>query len=402
MGQVMSHYWFPVLLTDELSVPDGPPKRVRLLGRDLVAFRDTRGAVGLLDEKCSHRGASLVLGRNENCGLRCIYHGWKYDVTGQVLEVPTEPSAGSERLRASVTHPAYVTHEAGGIIWAYVGEDLPAPVPPLTEWTSMDSDQLVITKVRQRCNWLQAIEGAIDPAHLSFLHHDAFASNMSLVATAGDEVTVKYHDTEYGFLMGIIRDPEAQPERYQHVVANPLVLPSTVLTSLNDDRGTSGIFVPVDDENTFVYTVTYGRGGPIDRDGVIRMRGMRPGIDVNQDYESARTVDNQWLQDRGAMDRGESYSGLGGLTLEDVAIGESQGPIRSRERERLGPADIAIAHLRHVLFETLDQVAGGEAPRGSRAGANLSEVRSRSGLLERSRSWVEVVDPAAEPAQQRI
>lgn len=394
MGSLMSDYWFPVLLADELETHGGPPKRVRLLGRDLVAFRDTEGRIGILDEYCSHRGASLALGRNEDCGLRCLYHGWKYGADGEVQEIPTEPVSRQAHLRASVRHPAYASHEAGGLIWARLGELEGEFSPPPFIWTALPSEQVVVTKILQRCNWLQALEGAMDPAHLEVLHHDAFQSDISFVTSPADSLAVRYKDTEYGFVMGIIRDADDASDGHRHVTANPFVMPSTVLTSLNKSRGTSGLFVPVDDENTFVYTVTFSYDEPIDREEILKMRGMRMGVDVDERYESARCAANGWLQDREAMARGDSYSGLGGITLEDVAIGESQGPIRSRQREHLGPLDLAIAHLRQVYLEEIQETANGDGARRRRRpdGPEVKRLRSRTGLVEAEQSWFEVMN----------
>ena len=395
-GSLMSRYWFPVLLAEELDRPGGEPRKVRLLGRDLVAFRDTEGRVGILDQYCSHRGASLALARNEDCGLRCLYHGWKYGVDGTVQEIPTEPKDRRAHLTASVRHPAYLSHESGGLIWACLSDPDTAFAPPPFIWTSLPADQIVVTKILQRCNWLQALEGAMDPAHLEVLHHDAFRSDMSFVDSAADSLDVRYADTDYGFVMGIIRDPDGVHNGVRHVTANPFVMPSTVLTSLNKGRGTSGLFVPIDDQNTYVYTVTFAYDEPIDREAVLKMRGMRPGIDVDENFESSRTAANGWLQDREAMARGGSYSGLGGLTLEDVVIGESQGPIRSRAREHLGPLDVAIAHLRHIYLDEIEKLRNGGDPQLGSDPAVLVGLRSRTGLVETDRRWSEIM--AAEAA----
>jgi len=390
-GSLMSHYWFPVLLAEELEQPGGTPKKVRLLGRDLVAFRDTEGRIGILDEYCSHRGASLALARNEECGLRCLYHGWKYGFDGEVQEIPTEPKERRAHLTQSVRHPAYPSHEGGGLIWTCLGDPATAFQPPPFIWTELPPNQIVVTKILQRCNWLQALEGAMDPAHLEVLHHDAFRSDMSFVDSAADSLDVRYADTDYGFVMGIIRDPDDAQDGVRHVTANPFVMPSTVLTSLNKGRGTSGVFVPIDDENTYVYTVTFAYEEPIDREAILKMRGMRPGVDVDENFQSPRTAANGWLQDREAMARGESYSGLGGLTLEDVVIGESQGPLRSRAREHLGPLDIAIAHLRQVYLNELKQVSDGSPPQLASDSAALIGLRSRTGLVEGDRHWSEIM-----------
>jgi hypothetical protein len=191
--------------------------------------------------------------------------------------------------------------------------------------------------------------------------------------------------------MGIIRDPDGAANGQRHVTANPFVMPSTVLTSLNKGRGTSGLFVPIDDENTFVYTVTFAYEERIDREAVLKMRGMQIGIDIDERYESPRNAANGWLQDREAMARGDSYSGLGGLTLEDVVIGESQGPIRSRAREHLGPLDLAIAHLRKVYLGEIEKMARGDQPQRGSESEQLRGLRSHTGLVHDEHAWSAVM-----------
>jgi len=168
LGNLMRRYWVPALLSEEIPAPDAPPVQVRILGEELVAFRDSNGRIGLLDEHCSHRGTSLFYGRVEECGLRCIYHGWKYDVDGTVLETPAEP-AGS-KFHQRVQHPAYPTHEVNGIVFAYLGPRESMPLFPEFEWSQVAKEQTYVTKALQECNYLQGLEGECDSSHLSFLH----------------------------------------------------------------------------------------------------------------------------------------------------------------------------------------------------------------------------------------
>ena len=168
MGNFTRRYWIPVLLAEELPAPDCPPVQVRIMGEDLVAFRDSLGRVGLLDEHCSHRGTSLFYGRVEECGLRCVYHGWKYDVEGNVLDTPAEPAGTTfkERLK----HPAYPTHEAAGVIFAYMGPPERQPLFPNYVWANLPPGHTMVTKSRQDCNYLQGVEGECDSTHLTYLH----------------------------------------------------------------------------------------------------------------------------------------------------------------------------------------------------------------------------------------
>ena len=177
MGELMRRYWIPALLSEEIPEPDCPPVQVRHLGEELVAFRDSKGRIGLLEEHCSHRGTSLFYGRNEDCGLRCIYHGWKYDVEGKVLETPAEPQ-GSD-FKSKIQHTAYPTKEIAGIVFAYMGPRDKAPLFPNYEWTRVPLNHTYVTKCVLECNYLQGLEGECDKAHLSFLH-STFDSNTLL------------------------------------------------------------------------------------------------------------------------------------------------------------------------------------------------------------------------------
>src|SRR5919199_3209033 len=192
MGALMRRYWLPVLLSEELPEPDGEPQQVRLLGEDLVAFRDTQGRVGLLAEACPHRGASLAYGRNEECGLRCIYHGWKVDVEGPILETPPEPpdSTFKDRLQ----HVAYPTREANGVVWAYLGPREKQPAFPVWAWMKATPEQLGVTKIYEDCNYLQGVEGSIDSAHSNYLH----SSNIT-GRPRDSSPHLATQDTAYGF-----------------------------------------------------------------------------------------------------------------------------------------------------------------------------------------------------------
>jgi len=166
MGETMRRYWLPALLSWELPEPDCPPVRVKLLGEELVAFRTTDGSIGLIEEFCPHRRASLWLGRNEENGLRCVYHGWKFDVTGQCIDQMNEPRQFCAKIKAT----AYPTYELSGVVWAYMGPPEKQPAPPKFEWTQMAPTHRAVSKVKEECNWLQALEGGIDTSHFTILH----------------------------------------------------------------------------------------------------------------------------------------------------------------------------------------------------------------------------------------
>src|SRR5256885_9536504 len=189
MGKLLRRYWAPFLLASEIPEPDCPPVRVKLMGEQLVAFRDTAGHIGLIDEFCAHRGVSLWFGRNEECGLRCPYHGWKYDVTGQCVDLPSEGADGPMRKRIKLK--SYPCIELGGVVWTYMGPPELKPEPPGIEWAHVPPERRFASKRLQECNWLQALEGGIDSSHVSFLHSGALVRDPLFVGSKGNEYNLK-------------------------------------------------------------------------------------------------------------------------------------------------------------------------------------------------------------------
>jgi len=210
MGNLVRRYWIPALLSSEIAEPDCPPVRVKLLGERLIAFRDSGGRVGVMDEFCAHRGVSLWFGRNEENGLRCPYHGWKYDVTGQCIEVPSEPveSGFCKKIKLA----AYDCIECGDVIWVYMGPPDQKPPLPNFEWATVAATQRFVSKRTQECNWLQALEGGIDSVHVSFLHRHDLRSD-PLHVSEGAELTretdarFEVIETRGGMVIGVRRRP---------------------------------------------------------------------------------------------------------------------------------------------------------------------------------------------------
>jgi phenylpropionate dioxygenase-like ring-hydroxylating dioxygenase large terminal subunit len=213
MGKLMRQYWLPAMLSSELPAPDSDPVRVRLLGEQLIAFRDSTGQVGLLANNCPHRGASLFFGRNEDAGLRCVYHGWKFDVSGTCTDMPNEPAESDFRTRVKAV--AYPCRERGGIVWTYMGPRAEPPPLPDLEPNMLPTDQLVVTAIQRECNWLQGLEGDLDTSHLAFLHLGAVDPERTTPGTFA-HYTVKDRaprysvvDTEYGAMYGAYRPADA-------------------------------------------------------------------------------------------------------------------------------------------------------------------------------------------------
>jgi phthalate 4,5-dioxygenase len=374
MGAMLRQYWIPALMSDELA-PGDPPKRVRLLGENLVAFRAADGRLGLFDEGCPHRGASLVLAQIDDCALRCPYHGWKIDVSGRILETPTEPENSSfhERIRAR----AYPIREVAGLVWAYLGQPDAEPAFPAFEWTGLPSSHRWLAKMRAECNWLQCVEGVIDSSHVHYLHAEAFNGaanvNTSVLDTKGTVARpssdgrprIEAKNTPYGFRYAAIRKPLVDAETTEYVRVTLFVAPFFALIPPPAGLISMQIFVPIDDEHTMFYYVKAGRDAPLtDEDRKIHEQrsGMRPGIDFDDDFAKFRTSENLWQQDRKAMARGGSALGVDGVALQDIIVQESMGPVFDRTKEHLGASDVAVIRLRRLLLDAVRSFQAGDAP----------------------------------------
>src|SRR4051794_28969994 len=274
MGDLMRRYWLPALLSEEVPQPDSPPVQVRILGEDLVAFRDSNGRIGLLDEHCSHRGTSLFYGRNEECGLRCIYHGWKYDVEGSVLDTPAEP-AGS-RFKEKLHHPAYATHEAGGIVFAYMGPPELKPLFPAYDWAGIAPDHCYATKAIQDCNYLQGLEGECDSSHLTFLHR-SFRMGLPSDSTPRYET----EDTDFGIRLVALREA---PEGGTYVRISSFMMPVACAvpvgnggSSLDTSDGYEvHFYTPMDDTHSLRFDFGFNRARPILPNEPVRRQVIGP------------------------------------------------------------------------------------------------------------------------------
>lgn len=388
MGEMFRRYWVPACLSDELPEPDCDPIRVRLLGEDLVAFRDSSGRVGLVAEHCPHRGASLWLGRNEEGGLRCLYHGWKMDVHGNVLDMPCEPAGSTFKDR--VKHLAYPTHEQGEMVWAYLGPPERMPGFPDFEWTLVPSANRSIAKVREECNYLQGIEGQVDSSHGDVLH-SGLEKLILKNAPLSRDTTPRFEmqDAPYGFCYAAIRQPVEEPDKYNYVRTTHFVFPFHCTVP---PRGYSHthIFVPPDDEHTWDYSIYHSWTRRIDHEATLDRRRSLPGVDLLPDRRKIRTMDNRFLQDRGAMREKETFTGILANTNEDMAVQESMGPIYDRTNEHLGAADAAVVWLRRRMLEVVQAFLAGEGPPGLDPPISYQEIRSHHKLLPVDLPWYEI------------
>lgn len=395
MGQLMRRHWLPVCLVEEVAEPDGTPVRARLFGEDLVVFRDTEGRVGVIGEYCPHRGASLVYGRNEDCGLRCLYHGWKFDVHGNVLEMVSEPA--SSGFAQKVKHLAYPTHEWGGFVWAYMGpaDSKPEFRPP--PWAPRADVRVTVAKVVLPCNWAQVLEGAIDSAHSSSLH----SSDMVPARVPGAEATgslwlrpstdkmprLQVQATPYGFRYAAIRRPIKDADKADYVRSTVFVAPSTALIPPNNLYNVANVNVPIDDTHTAFYFIAWGHPAHTpDTDDWRKFLGQQVGVDLDAHYRPLRNRENDYWQDRAAMKAG-NFTGITGFPNQDVAMWVSMGAIADRTKDRLGASDLAIVEFRRQMIDAARAFARGEPAIGTGAAAIPASVCSFQAIVPKSTDW---------------
>jgi len=373
MGQLMRRHWTPVCLIEEVSEPDGTPVKAKVFGEDLVVFRDTNGRVGVMDEYCPHRRVSLVFGRNENCGLRCLYHGWKMDVDGNIVERVSEPAIPIANLNAAPPkHLAYPTKEWGGFVWAYMGPPDTQPAFEAPAWAPTADVQVTIAKVIIPCNWAQILEGAIDSAHSSSLHSSDMVPARVDSAQATDSMWLRPSTDKaprmqiergtYGFRYAAIRRPITNAAVNDYVRSTVFVAPATALIPPNNLYNVANINVPMDDTHTAFYFMAWGHADQTpDTDTWRKFLGQQMGPDLDDKYLPLRNRANMFWQDRAAMKAG-NFTGITGFPNQDIAMWLTMGPIADRTHERLGASDLAIVEFRKQMLQAVQAfAAGGQA-----------------------------------------
>ncbi len=372
MGQIFRRHWLPACLIEEVPEPDGTPVRVSLLGEKLVAFRDSDGRVGLVGEFCPHRGASLALGRNEECGLRCLYHGWKIDVDGNVVEMSSEPSESG--FVNKVRHKSYPTREAAGFVWTYMGppSEMPEFQPPAFMPTA--DTKISIVKIHIPCNWAQILEGAINSAHSSTLHSTdmvparvdgAKATEQNWLRPSTDKSPkLEVEETNFGFRYAAIRRPIQNSATHHYVRMTTFIAPYTVVIPPNNLYRIAILHIPSDNTNTAFHFIAFGGATTPDQESWRKFCGGQVGIDVDAQFRKFRTYENNYLQDRNAMKLG-SFTGICGIPNQDIAMWETMGPIVDRSRDRLGASDVAIVEFRRIMVEAARRVQAGEPAIGT-------------------------------------
>jgi phenylpropionate dioxygenase-like ring-hydroxylating dioxygenase large terminal subunit len=354
MWAMFRQYWIPALHAEELPENDCPPVRVKLLCERLIAFRDSDGKMGLIDEFCAHRGVSLWFGRNEEGGLRCPYHGWKYDVTGQCIEVPSEPE--ESRFCQKIKLAGYPLVKIGDILWAYMGEKDKQPPLPEWEFALVPADQTFSSKRWQECNWLQAMEGGIDSSHVSWLHSGDLKSDPLFKGAAGNKYNqqdkkpfFEVVGSDGGLFIGARRNAE---DGHYYWRITQWVMPSYTMIPPRGDHPVHGHFwIPIDDENCWAWSFDYHPVRALTKD---ERQAMIDGHGVHVKYTPGTyrplaNKDNDYLMDREAQKRGETYSGVAGIGMQDASLQESMGPIVDRSKENLVSTDNGIIMARHRL-----------------------------------------------------
>jgi len=383
-GRMFRCYWIPALLAEELPENDCPPVRVKLLSERLIAFRDSEGRYGLMDEFCAHRGISLWFGRNEECGLRCPYHGWKFDFTGQCIEVPSEPA--ESRFKEKIKLKSYPLVERGGVLWTYMG---PAEhKPPLPEWefATVPPKHVFISKRFQECNYLQSMEGGIDSSHVSFLHSGNLESDPLFKGAKGNKYNLSDMQPHFevvespgGLYIGARRN--AEDGNYYWRITQ-WVMPSFTMVPPRGGYSVHGHFwIPIDDENCWAWSYDYHPTRELtdaERAAMKQGKGVHV-AHIPGTYRPLANKDNDYLMNREAQRLGTTYSGVEGIAIQDGSLQESMGPIVDRTKENLVSTDNGIIMARHRLMRAAKDLAKGISPPG--VDTAHQKVRSASVIL---------------------
>ena len=440
MGEMMRQYWIPAGRSDELPAPDCAPLRVKLLGEELIGYRTTSGAVGLMQNSCPHRGASMFFGRNEEEGLRCVYHGWKFDVTGACVDMPSEPAESN--FKNKVRAKAYPTYEHGGVIWAYMGpREVPPPLPQIEAFMLAEGPHQV-SAIMRPCNWMQGWEGEMDTVHAAFLHfgaskpEDQKPGSYNFYQANQRHAKFSVIETDFGTSYGAYRP--AEEDTYYWRMAHMLFPFYAMIPQGEIGKDAKiGAYVPMDDEHTMHWEIFLRPeivGGPsAEREADVRqaVKQAEPKDDI-QDFIEQRqqggrqpasagqgtvgnnlgplpnttgwlgrfnlpqSLANDYMIDREAQKAGKSFTGIPGIRQQDMAVTESMGPIYKRYNEHLGTTDAMIIRTRRKLIAAAKALRDeGVIPPGV---DNPEVYRQRSGecILPRDQFWWDATKPMRE------
>jgi phthalate 4,5-dioxygenase len=394
VGELLRQYWLPALLVSELPARDGHPVRVLLLGEQLIAFRETSGRVGLLANHCPHRGASLFFGRIESQGLRCSYHGWKFDVDGRCLDRPNEPPEAN--LDTNIRTTAYPCLEQGGIIWAYLGPNSAPPPFPQLEAAFLAEDERELAAYYRDCNWLQALEGDIDSSHVGLLHFgglrpdDVPGASFKRHTVLDRAPRLEVADTDAGAMYCAIRAlvPGLLDCRIVQFVFPCYVMLEAGL--LGDEIGLRA-WAPMDDHHTMFFGIN--RTGPASKR--THTTTQRSGFELlpNESgwlgrHRLAANASNDYLIDRDRQREGD-FTGVAGIFTQDAAVTESMGAIVDRHKEHLGTGDRMIIRVRQRLLDAARRLREDEVPPPGVLTPKAYTVRSGGVFLPNGLDWID-------------
>ena len=375
MGELFRRFWIPACLSEEIPAADCPPVRVKLLSETLIAFRDSNGAPTLVDAYCPHRGAPLFFGRNEECGIRCVYHGWKFDASGKCVDLPNSPEG--ETYKDKVELKAYPCFDAAGMVWAYLGPKDRTPPRPGFDWMSLPDDRTYVRKYHLRCNYFQALEGDYDPSHGAFLHMTRDLTTPSAIQDASPTLGsllsdrsflamkfLSFEETDYGMLhVGVMPDADGT----QTVSASTFYFPCFSSAGLaGPGVYSSNMRIPIDDESCYMYRFRWSyepfteHQRNQDRYGGFTYPEQIPGT-----FMAVENKDNDYLVDR-ILQKNYSYTGIKSFPIQDLALVEDQwGPRADRSLEHLVTSDEQLMRVRRRLLKAARQLQEGQEPAGA-------------------------------------
>jgi len=393
MGNLMREYWVPAMLSSELPSADSDPQRVLLLGEQLIGFRDTNGQVGLIQNNCPHRGASLFFGRNEEAGLRCVYHGWKFDVSGNCIDMPNEPAESDFKSKVKAT--AYPCQERNGIVWTYMGPR--AEPPPLPDLEANVLDGSTATAFQLECNWLQILEGDLDTTHVGFLHYGGLAPEEQPQGTFSDyqlrqkPAHFEVIDTPGGVAYGA-RRPGPAGQHYWRIAQVAMAFYTFTPPGVLGVKKNNGARVPMDDYHTMTFFMNHGGRRPNTGPSAAFPEKLPNTTDWYGRFRFEQTLSNDFLIDRDLQRQNQGsggYTGINGILMQDAAMTTSMGPIMNRTTERLGSADSMVIQVRRRLFNAIKaHMERGVTPPGV-DNPDVYRVRSGGVFLPEGVDWVQ-------------
>lgn len=384
MGTFMRQFWVPVMPAAGLE-PGGDPERIRLLGEDFVTFRADDGRVGFFDEGCPHRGVSLVLARNSDCALTCIFHGWKIDASGKVVDVPAEPPDRRAAFAARVKVNHYPTVERAGILWVWLGKGEPAPFPKYN-WMDLPQSHIRFGLGKINSGWLNGLEGQLDSAHVGILHQDwvqVLPGQVSDLQRTQFDLAPRFEfdETACGYREGAVRNSK---EGGLYVRVREFVAPwYSFIPSMGglDSGHLCTMSIPMDDEHSIQWDLFYNPVSPL-----VRRNSPDDGRNQNNLAEDMGTIDNRWGQNRERMRANQSFSGYPILRHEDYAVAMAQGIWAARDKEQLASSDIPIVRGRRFLVNCALDKAFGDKVAAAMA-TELGHVRAFSEVIGKDAKW---------------